>query len=78
MALFRFTPRGLMVKRLLGKPLFEESTPTDIYDVEEGRINFMYVVKKCQQGLPSDWGNWNVAPDTVVNITIYLKKDTPS
>jgi hypothetical protein len=62
------------VKRLLGTPLFEEGTPADLYDVEEGRINFMYVVKKCQQGLPSNWGNWNVALDTVVNITIYLKK----
>ena len=61
------------VRRLMGKPLFDEKT-SDIYDINEGRINFTYVVKKCERGLPADWGNWNVAPGTLRHITIYLKK----
>jgi len=65
------------VKRIFGKPLFEENTLVDIYDVDEGRINIMYVAKQCQQGLPADWGNWNVPPETVANITIHLKKFVP-
>lgn len=35
----------------------------------------MYVLPPCEQGLPSDWGNWNVPKDTVVNISINLKKE---
>lgn len=63
------------VKKLLGEPLFEEGRPIDIYDVIEGRLNIMYVLNPCQQGLPSNWGNWNVPKDTVVNITVHLKNE---
>src|ERR1043165_845780 len=65
------------VKRMFGKPLFEEGKPLDIDDVDVGRINIMYVVQPCQQGLPSNWGNWNVPVDTVVDVTIHLKKEFP-
>ncbi len=65
------------VKKMFGKPLFEEGRPIDIYDVDEGRINIMYVVQPCQQGLPANWGNWNVPVDTVVDITIHLNKEFP-
>jgi hypothetical protein len=65
------------VKRLLGKPLFDEYPSSDVYDVKEGRANIMYVRQRCEQGLPSNWGNWNVPPGTVANITIYLKEGTP-
>ena len=61
------------VRRLFGEPLFDENSVLDIYDVDEGRINVMYVVQKCQKGLPSNWGNWNVAPGTVVDVTVHLK-----
>jgi hypothetical protein len=54
-------------------PFFEENNLIDIYDVDEGRVNVMYVMRKCQQGLPSNWGNWNVPVGTVVEITIHLK-----
>jgi hypothetical protein len=62
---------------MFGKPLFEEGRPIDIYDVDEGRINIMYVVQPCQQGLPSNWGYWNVPVDTVVDITVHLNKELP-
>ncbi|MFL6210754.1 MAG: hypothetical protein ACJ74W_18025 [Pyrinomonadaceae bacterium] len=65
------------VKKLLGKPLFEEGKPIDLYDVDEGRMNILYVIQLCQQGLPSNWGNWNVPVDTVVEIEIYLNKQVP-
>lgn len=65
------------VKKLLGKPLSEESSSFDSYDVAEGRVEIMYVREKCEQGLPANWGNWNVPPDTVVNISISLNKPIP-
>src|SRR5215212_1448805 len=61
------------VLRILGK----STIGNDLYDVEEGRANIMYVRRRCQQGLPADWGNWDVAPDTVVNISISLKSPIP-
>ena len=30
----------------------------------------MYARERCEQGVPSGWGNWNVSPDTVVNISV--------
>ncbi len=62
------------VKNLLGRPLFEEKRPIDTYDVKEGRLNIMYVLQRCEQGLPADWGNWDVPPGTVANVEISLKK----
>ena len=47
----------------------------DPYEVEEGRVSILYARGTCEQGLPSDWGNWNVPPDTVIHISIYLKKE---
>ena len=61
------------VLRILGKPTLDDH----IYDVDEGRANIMYARQRFEQGLPGDWGNWNVPPDTVIHITIYLKKGIP-
>jgi hypothetical protein len=61
------------VKRLLGKPLFDGNTRYNIYDSDEGRVNFRYVPERCDGGS----GNWNVAPDTVSEIDIYLKHHFP-
>ena len=65
------------VRKLLGQPLPMSSKFTDSYDVEEGRVHFMYVRQRCEQGLPADWGNWDVPPETVANIEIYLSKEVP-
>jgi len=32
----------------------------------------MYARERCEQGIPSGWGNWNVAPDTVINIWVEV------
>ena len=40
-----------------------------MYDIDGARVNIMYVRRPCQLGLPGDWGNWNVPPYTVVNIS---------
>ena len=64
------------VRRLLGKPLFETGV-SDSYDLQEGRATVMYARGPCEQGLPSDWGNWRVARGTVVNITIALEEEIP-
>lgn len=54
------------VLRTLGKP-----TRSDyIYDFDEGTVRIMYTTQRCEQGIPSGWGNWNVPPDTVVNISV--------
>jgi hypothetical protein len=57
------------VMRMLGPPTIDDY----IYDVDEGRINITYAGKRCQQGLPADWGNWNVPAGTVINIVVHLK-----
>jgi hypothetical protein len=54
------------VERILGKP-----TRLDyIYDLDEGTVRIMYIKQRCEQGVPSGWGNWNVPPDTVINISV--------
>ena len=57
------------------KILKEIGSSKDPYEVEEGRVNILYARGPCEQGLPSDWGNWNVPAGTVINIFIYLKKE---
>lgn len=56
------------VLRILGKPTRLES----VYDFDEGTVRIMYARERCEQGIPSDWGNWNVAPDTVINIWVEV------
>lgn len=56
------------VLRILGKP----SRLDYIYDFDEGTVRIMYVRQRCEQGVPSGWGNWNVAPDTVINIWVEV------
>jgi hypothetical protein len=63
------------VRRLLGKPIIGGDGSIELYELEEGRVHVMYARQPCEQGLPADWGNWNVARDTVVNISITLNKD---
>src|ERR1051325_9854182 len=60
------------VRRLLGQPLPKSGDFDDMYDVDGARVNIMYVRKPCQLGLPADWGNWNVPPYTVVNISVEI------
>jgi hypothetical protein len=59
------------VVKILGKP----SRFGYVYDFDKGAIRIMYSRKRCEQGLPSDWGNWNVPLDTVINISV--DDDTP-
>lgn len=62
------------VRQLLGKPIIVTGI-SDTYDLEEGRTTVMYARGPCEQGLPSDWGNWRVARGTVVNITIAVAQE---
>jgi len=62
------------VRRILGRPLFDEGKVIETFDVPEGRLNVMFVAHPCQKGLPANWGNWNVPVDTVVEISIHLEK----
>jgi hypothetical protein len=56
------------VERILGKPTWSDDT----YELPRGTIRIMYAKKRCEQGVPSGWGNWNVPVDTVVNISIEV------
>jgi hypothetical protein len=56
------------VERILGKPTWSDGT----YERPQGDVEIMYAKKRCEQGVPSGWGNWNVAPDTVINISIEV------
>jgi len=63
------------VRRVLGKPIIGGAGAIELYKKQEGRIQVMYARKPCEQGLPADWGNWKVARDTVVNISITLREE---
>lgn len=63
------------VRRVLGNPRIGGVGSIELYETEEGRIQVMYARQPCEQGLPADWGNWNVRRDTVVNISITLRQD---
>jgi hypothetical protein len=65
------------VRRLLGNPVFGGDGSIELYENEAGHVHVMYARGPCEQGLPADWGNWRVAKDTVVNISITLNKDLP-
>ena len=65
------------VHRLLGKPVIGGDGALELFEGEAGHIHVRYAVKSCEQGLPADWGNWNVAKDTVVNISITLNRELP-
>jgi hypothetical protein len=63
------------VRRLLGKPVIGGDGALELFDREEGHVHVRYAQQPCEQGLPADWGNWNVAKDTVINVYITLSKD---
>jgi hypothetical protein len=65
------------VRKLLGKPIIGSDGALELYEKPEGRIQVRYAMKRCEQGLPADWGNWKVARDTVVNISITLRDEIP-
>ncbi len=65
------------VRRVLGKPIIGGAGAIELYEKQEGRVQVMYARKPCEQGLPADWGNWKVARDTVVNISITLREEIP-
>ena len=65
------------VRRVLGKPIIGGTGAIELYEKQEGRIQVTYARKPCEQGLPADWGNWKVARDTVVNISITLREEIP-
>ena len=56
------------VLRILGKP----SRLDYIYDFDAGTVRIMYARHRCEQGIPSGWGNWNVPADTVIHIWIEV------
>lgn len=64
------------VQRVLGPPITGGGT-IDLYELEEGHVNVMYAGARCEQGLPADWGNWNVPAGRVVNISISLHVPQP-
>ena len=66
------------VRRVFGKPLIGGAGSIELYEKDEGRVQVMYARNQCEQGLPADWGNWKVPRDTVVNISITLRKDLKS
>lgn len=65
------------VRKLLGKPIIGGDGTIDLYELKEGRVRVMYARAPCEEGLPADWGNWRVAHDTVVNISIQLHLEIP-
>jgi hypothetical protein len=65
------------VRRILGEPIIGGDGAIELYEKQEGRVQVMYARKPCEQGLPADWGNWKVARDTVVNISITLREEIP-
>ena len=65
------------VRRVLGKPMIGAEGAIELYEKKEGRVQVRYARKPCEQGLPADWGNWKVARDTVVNISITLHEEIP-
>ncbi|MEP6635251.1 MAG: hypothetical protein ABJB97_00900 [Acidobacteriota bacterium] len=65
------------VRRLLGKPIIGGDGSIDLYELREGRVHVMYARRPCEQELPADWGNWRVARDTVVNISVTLHEQIP-
>jgi hypothetical protein len=54
------------VVRILGKPTRYDY----IYDLDGGTVRIMYAKQRCEQGIPSGWGNWNVPPGTVIHISV--------
>jgi hypothetical protein len=62
------------VRRVLGKPIIGGESAIELYESEEGRIQVRYARRPCEEGLPADWGNWRIAKDTVVNISIALNQ----
>jgi hypothetical protein len=58
------------VHKILGKPTIDEGSAVEGFDIEGVRVLVMYSRQRCEQGLPADWGNWDVPPDTVVNIVV--------
>jgi hypothetical protein len=62
---------------LLGKPIIGGEGSIELYELAEGRVQVMYARKPCEVGLPSDWGNWNVPKDTVVNVSVTLNQELP-
>jgi hypothetical protein len=65
------------VRRLLGKPMIGTDGAIELYEKKEGHVQVRYALRPCEQGLPADWGNWKVARDTVVNISITLHEEFP-
>jgi hypothetical protein len=65
------------VRRVLGKPMIGAAGAIELYEKKEGHIQVRYARRPCEQGLPADWGNWKVARDTVVNISITLHEEVP-
>jgi hypothetical protein len=56
------------VLKLMGEP----NRSDYIYELDEGTVRFLYARARCEKGLPSDWGNWNVPADTVINIAVEV------
>jgi hypothetical protein len=65
------------VRRELGKPLVGGDGAFELFESEAGHVHVMYAKGPCEQGLPADWGNWNVNKDTVINISITLNHELP-
>lgn len=63
------------VRKVLGRPTIGGTGSIELYETQDGRVQVRYARQPCEQGLPADWGNWRVARDTVVNISITLSKD---
>lgn len=57
------------VEKLLGKPVDNVCAFNCRYEFAGDVVSVRYVQKTC------DAGGWNVAPETVLNISIYPKKD---
>ena len=64
------------VARELGKAVIAGGH-IELFESEAGHVQVIYARKPCEMDLPADWGNWNVPPDTVVNITITLSHLLP-
>ena len=62
------------VQRLLGKPALEGRN-IEGFDIDGVRVLVMYVRKRCEQGLPGDWGNWNVPANTVLNVYVPFPRE---
>ena len=61
------------VLRAIGEPAFQDY----VFDVEEGRATIRFSVQPCEQSMTDRLASWRVSGDTVLDISLFLKRPVP-